>query len=252
MALLKECGGGKEGEWVVKLDDIDDGSGGELLRGSGEEETIPFFTSSLTRVVSDVSQTCSVLNALGPGPDHEAIDTAKAKLTLINSSLSKKLEDLVLSPCPSNVDRFQWRAHLAEREQECRNSPEKDRQDCKVILLLDDLHATYEKLLKDVEERLKKIYRFVEDGIIHEELPVFNQLHKEVIGILHQANGIALDRVNLSGRCLRFLPEAFGRIARLLHLDLSSNDLKFGVIVNERGDYESGSKEIEIEIEIID
>ncbi|KAL6203231.1 hypothetical protein ACLB2K_026934 [Fragaria x ananassa] len=58
----------------------------------------PKVIAAMTRAVSVVSHTRSVLNALGPRPDHEAVDTAKAKLALIDSSLSKKLEDLVLSP----------------------------------------------------------------------------------------------------------------------------------------------------------
>ncbi|KAL6203232.1 hypothetical protein ACLB2K_026934 [Fragaria x ananassa] len=63
----------------------------------------PKVIAAMTRAVSVVSHTRSVLNALGPRPDHEAVDTAKAKLALIDSSLSKKLEDLVLSPCPNEV-----------------------------------------------------------------------------------------------------------------------------------------------------
>ncbi|KAL6228454.1 hypothetical protein ACLB2K_002404 [Fragaria x ananassa] len=186
----------------------------------------PKLIAAMTRAISDVSQARSVLAALGPRPDHEAVDTAKARLAQIESSLSKKLEELVLSPRPSDVDRFQWRAHLAEREQECRDSADKEKQDCKAILQLDELHAAYEKLLKDAEERLTKIYRSAEDGVVEEEPPVSDQLHEEVVGILHKASGTALDRINLSGRRMRFLPEAFGRIAGLLHLDLSNNELK--------------------------
>ncbi|KAM5550151.1 plant intracellular Ras-group-related LRR protein 9-like [Rosa sericea] len=186
----------------------------------------PKVIAAMTRAVSDVAQTRSVLNALGDRPDHEAVDTAKAKLTHIESTLSKKLEDLVLSPRPSDVDRFQWRAHLAEREQECRDAAEKEMRDCKAILQLEELHASYEKLLKDAEDRLNKIYRSAEDGVVEEPPPVADQVHEEVVGILQQASGTALDRINLSGRRLRCLPEAFGRITGLLHLDLSNNELQ--------------------------
>ncbi|KAL6209265.1 hypothetical protein ACLB2K_020207 [Fragaria x ananassa] len=54
----------------------------------------PKVIAAMTRAVFDVSQTRSVLNALGPCPNHKAVDTAKAKLALIDSSLFKKLEDL--------------------------------------------------------------------------------------------------------------------------------------------------------------
>ncbi|KAK9941533.1 hypothetical protein M0R45_007237 [Rubus argutus] len=191
----------------------------------------PKVIAAMTRAVSEVAQTRSVLNTLGDRPDHEAVDTAKARLAHIEATLSKKLEDLVLSPRPSDVDRLQWRALLAEREHQCRQSAEKDKQDCNAILQLDELHAAYEKLLKDAEERLLKIYRSAEDGHVvgqhqQEEEPVGDQIHEEVVGILQQASGTGLDRVNLSGRRLRFLPEAFGRITGLLHLDLSNNDLQ--------------------------
>lgn len=188
----------------------------------------PKVIAAMTRAVSDVAQTRSVLNALGDRPDHETVDTAKARLAHIEANLSKKLEDLVLSPRPSDVDRLQWRALLAEREHDCRQSADKDKQDCNAILQLDELHAAYEKLLKDAEERLLKIYRSAEDGLVveEEEEPVTDQIHEEVVGILQQASGTGLDRVNLSGRRLRFLPEAFGRITGLLHLDLSNNDLQ--------------------------
>ncbi|XP_050364317.1 plant intracellular Ras-group-related LRR protein 9-like [Argentina anserina] len=215
------------GLYSIHIDDAQP----QLLKPSSLLDQMPHLSdpklvAAMTRAISDVAQTRSILSALGRRPDHEAVDTARAKLAHIDSTLSKKLEDLVLSPRPSDVDRFQWRAHLAEREQECRDSADKERQDCKAILQLDELHDSYHKLLKDAEDRLNKIYRSAEDGLVEEAPPVSDQANEEVVGVLNQASGAALDRVNLSGRRLRSLPEAFGRITCLLHLDLSSNELQ--------------------------
>ncbi|KAK9930265.1 hypothetical protein M0R45_027308 [Rubus argutus] len=199
-------------------------SGQSLIAAQMPHLSDPKVTAAMRRAVSDVVQARSVLTALGDRPDHETVDAAKAKLAGIEASLSKKLEELVLSPLPDDVDRL----HLAEREQECRESAEEEKRGCEAILQLEELHAAYEKLLKDAEERLLRIYRSAEAGAVEEEEDdVTDQVHEEVVAILQQASsGTPLDRVNLSDRGLRFLPEAFGRISGLLQLDLSNNELK--------------------------
>ncbi|XP_008237832.1 PREDICTED: plant intracellular Ras-group-related LRR protein 1-like [Prunus mume] len=192
----------------------------------------PKVLAAMSRAISDVSQTRSVLKTLGDRPDHEAVDVSKARLAAVDSDLAKKLEELVLSPRPADVDRLQWRANLADREQEYRESAEKEKQGYKAIVQLDELHSAYEKLLKDAEQRLVKIYESAEAGVVVEDDKVkeegftSDQVHEEVVGILQEASGTELDRVNLSGRRLRFLPEAFGRIRGLLMLDLSNNELQ--------------------------
>lgn len=195
----------------------------------------PKVLASMTRAISDVAQTRSVLKTLGPRPDHEAVDKARAKVMDIEASLAKQLEENVLSPRPSDVDRLEWRAHLSERENECRKAAEKEKQVYKDLIQLEEMHDAYERLLKEAEERLVKIYRqaeesaaaeesdanAAEDGVVDEEEP-----NEDVIGLLHEASGKGVERVNLSGRRLRFLPEAFGRIRSLVVLDVSSNQLE--------------------------
>lgn len=195
----------------------------------------PKVLASMTRAISDVAQTRSVLKTLGPRPDHEAVDKARAKVMDIEASLAKQLEENVLSPRPSDVDRLEWRAHLSERENECRKAAEKEKQVYKDLIQLEEMHDAYERLLKEAEERLVKIYRqaeesaaaeesdanAAEDGVVDEEEP-----NEDVIGLLHEASGKGVERVNLSGRRLRFLPEAFGRIRSLVLLDVSSNQLE--------------------------
>ncbi|XVF11157.1 hypothetical protein REPUB_Repub08aG0001800 [Reevesia pubescens] len=185
----------------------------------------PEVLASMIHAISDVAQTRSLLQTLGPRPDHESVDMARSKLAEIESSLSKSLEELVLSPRPVEVDRLEWRSHLADKEQHIRQEAEKEKCIYKSILQLDEMHEAYGKLLKEAEERLVKIYE--KAGNVAENLEqVDEEVNVEVVGILEEAQGRGLERMDLSGRNLRFLPEAFGKISGLLFLNLSGNQLE--------------------------
>ncbi|XP_038879710.1 plant intracellular Ras-group-related LRR protein 9-like [Benincasa hispida] len=188
----------------------------------------PKVLASMTTAISDVAQTRSVLKTLGERPDHEAVDTAKAKLTEVEVNLSAKLQEIVLSTRPADVELLEWRAHLAEKENECRQAADKEKQVYKAIVQLDEMHEAYEKMLKEAEERLVKIYESAERGLQDEEQldPVSEEVYEEVASILQDANENEIDRISLSGRRLRFLPEGFGRIRGLVVLDISSNQLQ--------------------------
>ncbi|XP_058073395.1 plant intracellular Ras-group-related LRR protein 9-like [Magnolia sinica] len=191
----------------------------------------PRVLASMTNAISDVAQTRSVLQTLGPRPDHESVDNARARIADIEAKLSKQLEEIVLAKRPDGVDRFEWRAQQAERERECRREAEKEKYLYKAVVQLDDMHEAYEKLLRDAEERLLKIYdsaakaadRKEEDS---ENVAEKEETNEEVVGILQEAMGRGLERVELAGRQLRFLPEAFGRLRGLLVLNLSNNQLE--------------------------
>ncbi|KAJ6765308.1 PLANT INTRACELLULAR RAS-GROUP-RELATED LRR PROTEIN 3 [Salix koriyanagi] len=189
--------------------------------------TDPALLSTMRRAVGDVAQTRSVLQTLGPRPDHETVDTAKLKISEIESNLSKELEDLVLSPRPSEIDRLEWRAHLAEKEKKIREEAEKERGFYKMVLQLDEMHEEYEKLLKEAEEKLVNIYDKAERGEEKEEevVVVEEEVSDEVVGVLREGKGV--ERVDLSNRRLRILPEAFGRVVGLKVLILSNNQLEF-------------------------
>lgn len=198
--------------------------------------THPRVLASMTHAISDVAQTRSVLKTLGPRPDHETVDKAKAKLADIEANLAKQLEENVLSPRPSDVDRLEWRAHLSERENECRRSAEKEKQAYKSVIQLEEMHEAYERLLKEAEERLIKIYDSADSVVASEdyaapEVVEEQEPNEDVIGILHEASGKGMERVDLSGHRLRFLPEAFGRIRSLIFLDVSSNQLEVNIII---------------------
>ncbi|GFZ12005.1 plant intracellular ras group-related LRR 1 [Actinidia rufa] len=170
--------------------------------------TDPKVIAAMRSAVFEVSQARSVLKTLGERPDHEAVDTAKSKLAEIESKLSKQLEGIVLSPRPAEVERLEWRSHLAEKEKESRDAAEKQRQMYRAVISVDEMHEAYEKMLKDAEAKLARIYEAA------------------VTGRGVEASGKGIERIDLSGRRLRLLPEAFGRLRGLVVLNLSSNQLE--------------------------
>ncbi|KAK2989752.1 hypothetical protein RJ640_030245 [Escallonia rubra] len=192
----------------------------------------PGVAAAMRAAVADVAQTRSVLQTLGERPDHEAVDAARAKVAEIEASLSKRLEEIVLSPRPAEVDRAAWRAGLAETGEESRDGAERERQAYKAVISMDEMHEAYEKLLKDAEERLERIYQAAVEGGDYaaaaaggSEEGVGEEVYEEVVGILQDA-GKGVERIDLSGRRLRVLPEAFGMIRSLVVLNLASNQLE--------------------------
>ncbi|CAM8878367.1 unnamed protein product [Rhodiola kirilowii] len=191
--------------------------------------TDPKLVKQLNLTISEVAQTRSMLQTLGERPDHESVDRAKEKVKEIEASLAKKLEELVLTSRPEDVDVVQWRAHLAERESEIRKEAEKERELYKSIVVLDEMHDAYGKLLKESEEKLVKIYDEHSgevkdgDGGVEEEEEMVSE---EIVDILQEAVQKEMERVDLSGKRLRVLPETFGRIRGLVMLNLSNNELQ--------------------------
>ncbi|XP_010491131.1 PREDICTED: plant intracellular Ras-group-related LRR protein 1-like [Camelina sativa] len=179
----------------------------------------PDVLASMTNAIADVSQTRSVLRTLGPRPDHETVDKARARLVEIDASLSESFEEIALSPKDSDV---------VEKEQKRREAVEVEKTWYSSILKLNELHESYEKLLKEAEERLVRIYESAEKNAaaVAEEEAAEVEVNEEVVSILQQAaSETPLDRVDLSGRKLKLLPEAFGKIQGLLVLNLYNNQL---------------------------
>ncbi|KAL5976901.1 Plant intracellular Ras-group-related LRR protein 1 [Asimina triloba] len=190
----------------------------------------PEILAAMSAGVADVARSRSVLQALGPRPDHEIIDAARAAIADVELHLSGKLEQI------SAVDEGERRA---EREKECREAAEEEKRAYEAVLDLDKMHESYEKLLRDAEERLLKIYRSAEgegggpapkkrgEGEEEEEKEKEEkeEVNEEVVAILQQAPD-SLDKVELVGRQLRLLPEAFGKLHGLVVLNLSENQLE--------------------------
>lgn len=185
----------------------------------------PDVIKSMKAAISNVSQTRSVLQSLGDRPDHETIDTARTKISEIESTLSQKIEDLVIGPKPVGVtDVKRWEE---ERENELKRDAEKEREIYKAVISLDEMHEAYENLLREAEKRLEGIYKSVvvdkgkekmyeEDEVVSEE--VFKVLEDGVNGGVH--------RVELCEKKLKWLPESVGRMKNVVSLDLSCNELK--------------------------
>lgn len=176
----------------------------------------PKVMSAMAEAVSEISQTRSILQALGERPDHEAIDIAKSKVAEIEGVLSSQLEEIALSPRRADVDK--------ERE-----NAEREKMMYKAVIQLDEMHDAYEKLLRSSEEKLMKIYdsavREKEEGDEddEEENQVVDEVNEEVVAILKDEK---IEKVDLTGRKLRILPEAFGKLRHLLVLNLSSNQFQ--------------------------
>ncbi|KAJ1413209.1 Leucine-rich repeat domain superfamily [Sesbania bispinosa] len=188
----------------------------------------PKLLAAMTRAISDVSQARSVLKLIGEQPTHEEVDNAKAKLADLEAHLSRQLEEIVVLQRPPEIDEQQWRVHLTEREKQCRESAEKEKRVWKSLIQLDEMHDSYEKLLKDAEKRLVKIYEGEGDNNNDDDdsdVGGEEKVNEHVAGMLQEASGKGVERVDLSGQHLRKLPEAFGRVTSLVVLNLSTNQL---------------------------
>ncbi|KAJ4950621.1 hypothetical protein NE237_027453 [Protea cynaroides] len=194
----------------------------------------PELLAAMTKAVTDVAQTRSILQTLGERPDHETVDFAKFKLSEIEFTLSKQLEEIVLDPRPEDVDRLDWRDQLAEKENQARKEAEKEKNGYRAMVRLDEMHEAYEKLLRDAEDKLVNIYRSAtiesEDGAQQGQgdmtPPFDDEMNEEVVSILQEASGKEMESIELKGRQLRFLPEEFGKIRGLVTLNLSTNQLE--------------------------
>lgn len=182
-------------------------------------------------IVADVAQKRYALLQLGPRPDHERVDAAKSRLREIEANLSKKLQEIVLSPRPEKFDRLEWRAHLAEKEKVCREAAEKEISAYRAIVSLDEKHEECERMLREAERRLVKMYESAEDTTGNHRCPepsTSERARQESMKLLLDSlEENCLEQVNLSGRRLRFLPdELFGRIRGVTVLNLSGNQLE--------------------------
>ncbi|CAI8609862.1 unnamed protein product [Vicia faba] len=188
--------------------------------------TDPKLLASMTQAISDVSQARSVLSLMGDRPTHEEVDTAKVKLIDLEAHLSRQLEEIVSLPRPPEIDEQHWRIHVTERETQCRDSAEKEKLVYKSLLQRDEMHDAYEKLLKDAETRLVKIYEDDDGGNGNEgDVGEDGEGGEHVKRMLQEAREKNVERVDLSRQHLKALPEAFCQISSLVVLNLSTNQL---------------------------
>ncbi|KAF5450232.1 hypothetical protein F2P56_030599, partial [Juglans regia] len=141
----------------------------------------------------------------------QAIPDIKQKQSKLQKNLQ---ENETHASVKGVVDRVQNENELGE-------VAEADMQIHKAAMRLEDMHEEYERQLRGVEDRLVKVY-----GSVVAELEEQEVISEEVIGILKEADSGVVERVDLCGRQLRFLPEAFGKLHGLIVLNLSHNQLE--------------------------
>lgn len=194
----------------------------------------PALVAAMAEAVSQVSQTRAVLSALGDRPDHETVDRVRAGFAEVDAALARQLEELALLPPPAGAAAAEWRARQEELERGCRRRAEEDKAAYKAVMRLEQMHDAYEKALGEAEERLLRIYRAAGSGggagLGEGETSAGKgkeEMNEEVASILRDGeSGKGIERVDLSGRQLMLLPEAFGRIRGLVSLNLSNNQLE--------------------------
>lgn len=167
----------------------------------------PELVSAMRQAVSDVSESRSVLEALGQRPDHEALDVARSRMAEIDAA-GVNSEEMM-----------------------------KDYKACKAVIGLDEMHGAYEKMLEEAEKRLERFYDAAVSGdepaTVEEEVGEPKaMMNEEVAGILKaaEAGKKAIEVVDLSGRKLKILPEAFGKLKLLVVLNLSYNKLEVRIL----------------------
>ncbi|KAG9160406.1 hypothetical protein Leryth_008810 [Lithospermum erythrorhizon] len=178
--------------------------------------TDPKVVSAMRTAVADVSKARSAVLAIGERPDHETVDIAKAKV----SELTAYLEQLALLPPAVGKDA-------------ATKTAEDEMQTYKAVVELDKMHMSYDRMLREAEHRLEKIYEAAvaggDLGVLEEgDQEVAEELNEDVERIMGEtASGKLMDRVDLPEKQLRMLPEAFfTTLTSVLVLNLSNNLLK--------------------------
>ncbi|XP_051133198.1 plant intracellular Ras-group-related LRR protein 3-like [Andrographis paniculata] len=166
----------------------------------------PELISAMRRAVTEIAQTRSVLQTIGPRPNHEVVDAARYKIAEIEAHSSRNSEEL-----------------------------NKDYRKYKAVIALDEMHEAYGKMLTAAEKRLERLYEaavagvdpVVDDGPQTTEVKEEDAMTEEVVGILKEAeSGKGIEMVDLAGRKLRSMPLAFWRLKSLIVLNMSCNRLE--------------------------
>lgn len=173
----------------------------------------PKVLATVIQAIPDnVAQIRSALVCLGPRPDPSAVAAARERIADIQSGLQKDLQEI------GCVD------DRVERENKLRKEAEKETQIYTAVARLEEMHRTYEKQLSDAQDRLVKFYESTASELDDE---TDLEVNEEVRRILKEAqSGEVVEKVDLFGQELRFLPEKFGKLRRLTHLNLSQNQLE--------------------------
>lgn len=125
-----------------------------------------------------------------------------------------------LGPRPDQETVSAVRSKIAQIRETAPSSPEVEIY--MAVVKLEEMHEDCERKFKEAEEMLDRVY-----GSTSSELVDVNE---DVVKILKEAeSGGVVERVELSDRQLKLLPEAFGRLHGLVSLNLSRNQLEVNI-----------------------
>ncbi|XP_071733352.1 plant intracellular Ras-group-related LRR protein 1-like [Rutidosis leptorrhynchoides] len=171
----------------------------------------PDLIAAMHATVADVSKTRSALKTLGDCPDHELVDIARLKLIELRDG---NTEDVSV-----NIE----------------NTDDNDSEEIrsyKAVISLYEMYKSYEKMLSEAEIRLEKLYEAAKKGgkavaaVGDEEGSSSVEVDDELVAMLNDAAVKGVDRIDLSDRKLRFIPETVGKLRMLVSLKLSANQLQ--------------------------
>ncbi|VVB04131.1 unnamed protein product [Arabis nemorensis] len=155
-----------------------------------DQQIMPSLTQSIP---TTIKQTLTVLTTLGSRPDPLAVSSARSKIAQIMESFSPE---------------------EAAKEAEMYAG----------VVRLDEVHDSYEKPLKDLEDELSRVYAREVESLLRSR----EEVNEEVVAVLKKAeSGETVEKIDLSGQELKLLPNALGKIVGLVSLNLSCNELKF-------------------------
>ena len=120
------------------------------------------------------------------------------------------------------------------KEKELQETAQNAQLPYRALIQTDELYRCYELLLKDAEADMIRLSSAPDSSILSPKdarVLVENEeeeagINEDVLRILSVAKEGPLTEVNLKGRGLISIPDAFGRISTLVLLDLSENKLK--------------------------
>ncbi|XP_038891316.1 plant intracellular Ras-group-related LRR protein 3 [Benincasa hispida] len=174
----------------------------------------PEVLASIIQAIPDnLTHTLSALISLGPRPDPSAVAAARDRIIEIQSTLHKNLQAI----------KGEGNSGGDEAENKLRKAAEKETQIYKAVSRLEEMHEAYEKQLSAAQDRVVEVYESV---VAELDKETDLEVNEEVIRILKEAESGVVEKVDLFGQQIRFLPEEFGKLRRLIELNLSHNQLE--------------------------
>lgn len=180
----------------------------------------PKVLASIVQAIPDnLTHTLSALISLGPRPDPSAVAAARDRIIEIQFTLQKNLQEI---EDEADSDGFEVEDRV-EREKQLRRAAEKETEIYKAVARVKEMHESYEKQLIAVQDRVVEVY---ESAVAELDKETDLEVNEEVIRILKEAESGVVEKVDLFGQQIRFLPEEFGKLRRLIDLNLSHNQLE--------------------------